>query len=284
MKTGAFYNLPASEYHAHPGVSASMLKKFHRATDAEARVELLKKVEPTPEMMLGTLSHHYILEPEKQLPGIIEQPETYGDGKKWTYAAKECKAWRDDQKAKGLLIQTRDDADRLAGILYSIRESKDEPAVYARELLSEGQSEVSIFLPPLESTHNLSLRCRLDHIPKGPSEVDVKIFRDISDRGFTNDAYDRGLHVQAWLYLTVHNTAIKLGLMQGEEKSEFKFIAIQNEAPFSVRVFTCSPAFIQRGGEDAMAYLARYAECTRTGVWKGYSQRETPLEIPHWIK
>lgn len=281
--SGLVLNLPAAQYHAVDAVSASKLKKFHLVTDAHAKVALAEPFDPTPETIIGTLGHLSILEPEAPWPMLAVQPETYGpERKKWHNGAAECKAWRDAQKAAGRIIVKEDDLHRLRGITDAIRGQQSPGAEYAREILKHGQSEVSLFIPPSPQTLGLPIKARMDWVPAQPFLADVKLFRDVSDHGFKKDAYNRGLHVQAWWYLATWNLHHKpLGL---ELRTGFKFIAIENQPPHCVRVFNCTPEFIHKGGEDAQEYLARYEACTRTGIWAGYDDKETALELPAWVK
>lgn len=281
--SGLVLNMPAAEYHAVDAVSASKLKKFHLVTDAHAKVALAEPFEPTPETIIGTLGHLSILEPLAPWPMLAVQPETYGpERKKWTYAAGECKAWREAQKAAGRITVKEEDLHRLHGITDAIRGQQSPGAEYAREILTHGQSEVSLFIEPSPRTLCLPLKCRMDFVPAQPFLADVKLVRDVSDRGFIRDAYDRGYHVQAWWYLACWNLHHEpLGL---EKRAGFKFVAIENQPPHCVRVFDCSPEFIARGGEDAQKYLARYKDCITTGVWRGYQEKEAALGLPGWVK
>lgn len=83
---GVVRGLDSATYHAIPGASPSKLMKFHGTTPAHAKVALDTPIKPSPEMILGTLAHAAVLEPDKPLPRIVmvpkEYPETEKKGKK----------------------------------------------------------------------------------------------------------------------------------------------------------------------------------------------------------
>lgn len=275
---GVHRDMSPEVYHKLPCISASLLKKFHNTTDAHAKVAIDEKWEPSPEAIIGTLAHQSILEPDKDLPKLAVQPDTYtndkGEVKPWHNGADKCKTDRAKAIAEGKTWITKDDKKRWKGIVAAVL-AHDR----ARSILECGRSEVSFAVPANPATCGHPLKARMDFVPDRPFLLDLKTFRDVSDRGFTKDAYDRGLHIQAAFYLAVYNT-----LNPDDRRDGFKFIAVENQAPFCVRVFTCTPEFIARGWEDATAYMARYARCIETGVWSGYGPDEVPLDLPYYVK
>src|SRR5580698_5346016 len=93
---GLFAGLPAEQYHKAPGLSHSMLKSMN--PPARLPVYLTEKREPTVDMIMGTLVHQAILEPNAPWPQIAVKPETYpdkktGEAKPWHGGATYCKEW-----------------------------------------------------------------------------------------------------------------------------------------------------------------------------------------------
>ena len=272
---GVHFNLPAETYHALPGASASRLKAFHGdgITPAHARIKIEEPFEPTPWSIMGTLTHLALLEPEKVSQRVIIQPETYGpDAKKWNGNAKDCKAWREAAE-KGALILRKPEFDAVEAMVRAIGAKKE-----AAELIVGARTEVSIIAQA--EGHGIPFKARMDIVPAGPVLADLKCVRDVSDRGFTRLAYDRGYHIQAAAYLAVWNAQCATV----EKKDQFVFIACENVAPFTVRTFNCTNQFLERGREDMALCLAKYAKCISTGEWSGYDEGYAELGLPGYVE
>src|SRR5262245_18332895 len=125
---GVFYDLPAETYHEAPGVSASMLRHM-RPTPAHLQAYLQEKPEPTPAIILGTLVHHIILEPNRPFPQLAIKP---ADMK---FSTKEGKMWRDAQGEKVIITQA--DYDALIGILLTVAAHP-----VCRDIFAQGEREV----------------------------------------------------------------------------------------------------------------------------------------------
>ena len=267
---GIHTDIPASEYHAHPAASASKLKKLWSSTPAHLKADT-EAFEPSAAMIMGTLAHSLILEPETPLPGIVVQPDEYEPGKKWTRAAKVCKEWEADQKAKGLLVLKADEWKDALGMAEAVAWHP-----LAHDLLVCGKPEVSLCAH--DSANGLDIKARIDFLPNsGGAIVDVKTTVDASERGFMRRAYDLGYHIQAALYLDLWNA-----LMPTEPRTEFYFIAVENFAPYAVNVFKASAEFLSKGREDYKAALTLYAACVKADNWPAYSQEVKELGLPKY--
>ena len=271
---GVHFNMPAETYHKLPGASASKLKAFHRTTPAHARVKLEEPFEQTPYTLMGTLVHNWHLEGFSLKQRLAEQPETYEPGKKWTYNSNACKEWRAEQLAAGKIIVKKSEYDRVQEMVYGIRNHEE---IY--NLTIEAKTEVSVITH--DQTNDIPFRCRMDIVPNGlPYLADIKCVSDITDRGLTLNAYDSGWHIHAAAYLAVWNSQCGTE----DRRTGFRFICVENEAPFSVRWFECSERFLSEGAQDMARYLKLYAECTRTGIWPGYPSECQTLDLPGYIQ
>jgi len=267
---GIHLDISAAEYHAHPAASASKLKKLWQSTPAHLKADT-EAFEPSAAMIMGTLAHSLILEPETPLPGIVVQPEEYEPGKKWTRAAKACKEWEADQKAKGLMVLKSDEWKDALGMAEAVAWHP-----LAHDLLIDGKPEVSLCAH--DSANGLDIKARIDFLPNtGGAIVDVKTTVDASERGFMRRAYDLGYHIQAALYLDLWNA-----LMPTEPRTEFYFIAVENSKPYAVNVFKASQEFLAKGREDYKAALTLYAACVKSDNWPAYSQEVKELGLPKY--
>ena len=270
MNYGIHTDILASEYHAHPAASASKLKKLWSSTPAHLKADT-EAFEANAAMIMGTLAHSLILEPETPLPGIVVQPDEYEPGKKWTRAAKVCKEWEADQKAKGLLVLKADEWRDALGMAEAVAWHP-----LAHDLLVDGKPEVSLCAH--DNANGLDIKARIDFLPNsGSAIVDVKTTVDASERGFMRRAYDLGYHIQAALYLDLWNA-----LMPTELRTEFYFIAVESSKPYAVNVFKASAEFLSKGREDYKAALTLYAACVKADNWPAYSQEVKELGLPKY--
>lgn len=267
---GVHPDMAAADYHQLPGASASQLRKLWAQTPAHLKASADEPVEVTAAMMLGTLAHSVILEPDKPLPGIVIQPEEYEPGKKWTYAAKVCKEWRAARESEGLLVLNADEYDAVFGMARTITAHPD-----AGPMLEKGQSELS--LVTFDSANGVPVRARLDFIPDGVSYLaDVKTTSSAAPHDFMRKAFESGFHIQAALYIALWNH------LTGEARTGFRFIVVEQKPPHAVNVFDCSPDFLARGAEDYKRALATYGKCVASGIWPAYPSGVLTLELPKW--
>lgn len=266
LEIGIHQNVPAAAYHALPGASASRLRAFHGTTPAHARIAIEKPVEPTVEMILGTLVHERVLEPEKPSSRIAVRPEQWSDWRK--DASKE---WRAAMQGCGMFVLTPDEFEHIDGMVRAV---SSHPV--AARLFAGRQSELTCITREPET--RLDIRCRLDCVPDGPVLVDLKTTADASERWWRKHAWDSGLHIQASLYPDVWNA-----LARSEcAKEAFVFVVVENTPPYAVNLFECSAEFLRRGREDYMRHLRTYAECLRTGIWPAYTSDFKTLDVPAW--
>jgi hypothetical protein len=267
---GVHFDMDAATYHALPGASASQLRILWQSTPAHLKIKQTKPREATAEMIIGTLAHSVILEPDKPLPGIIIQPDEYEPGKKWTRNAKACKDWHAQQEKAGLIALKPEEYDAVFGIASAIAGHE-----LASELLRHGKPEVS--LVAFDETNRIVVRARLDFVPNNFGYLcDVKTTADVSPRGFERNAFESGFHIQAALYLSLWN------VLTGEMRTGFRFIAVEQHPPHDLNVFDCSAEFIRRGWEDMNGALRTYARCVREDNWPTSPQTLQTLTLPRW--
>lgn len=270
------FDIPAEAYHKAPGVSNSMLGEM----DPPARlpVYLSQPREVTPWMVMGTLVHHRVLEPQKPLPLLAIQPETYGpESKKWNGNATECKAWLRAQEEAGRIILKPSEADAITGCVDAIRAHPT-----CADIFAFGRSEVSIFNRLEVGSGHVLTKARLDWIPDGSdSLVDVKkVGKGKADaEEFIKLAIERRYHVQAGSYL--HNWNAQMGTTDPREK--FTFVVVEDEAPFLVNIITLGRRTIELGLDIYFEDLDLYRRCLEANRWAGYGDEPKVVEAPEWV-
>ena len=261
---GVFADLSAADYHAAPGLSHSTLKNME-PTPAHCFAYMQEKPEPTPAMILGTLTHSLVLEPASPLPQLAVKPE---DMKFSTTVGKE---WRAAREQEGRLIVTSDAYKSLLGMT---REIAAHP--FARQLLSQGQTELSLFAKaPFE--RSLLRKCRIDFVPQGNYLVDVKTCEDASPEGFAKTLFNFGYFTQAAWYLDLWNDSVP-----EEPKEGFMFIAVEKAPPYAAAVYSVAKDAIERGREINTIRAKKWSFCHLNNHWPAYSQHWSVIDLPRW--
>lgn len=271
---GVYTNLPASKYHALPGASASQLRTLWQSTPAHLKVSLDEPREVTAAMMLGTLAHSVILEPDKPLPGVVIQPDEYEPGKKWTNAAKVCKEWRAKREAAGLLPLKSEEYNSVFGMAKAIAAHE-----LAGPMLAAGKPEVS--LVTFDERNQIAVRSRVDFVGDGVDFLtDLKTTQDASPRAFERKASESGFHIQAALYLMLWNALAGAD----DNRTGFRFIVVEQKPPHAVNVFPASESFLAKGREEAARMLALYAKCHHANDWPAYAPVLNELNLARWAQ
>jgi hypothetical protein len=262
---GVFYGLDAELYHAAPGLSHSMTK--HLNPPARLPVYMSQKREPTAAMIMGTLVHQMVLEPDKPLPRIALKPE----GMK--FSTTEGKAWKKDHA--GLLILTQTEWDTLHGCVRSIAEHPDCRDIFG----CEGKSEVSIFTPAETTRMRLMEKLRLDWVPVGSALVDIKTVPDegAGKEEFSKILFDQRYYTQASWYLKRWNRA-----MPDEPKEHFVFVTVEKAPPYLVQCHTVDPEALAIGYQQNAIDESTFIDCSLGGVWPGYPTGCGMISIPKY--
>lgn len=261
---GVFYGLPAKTYHDAPGVSHSMLRAMD-PTPAHLRAYLDEEFEPTPLMILGTLTHDLILEPERPLPRLAIKPSDM------KFSTKEGKAWRSEQQAAGRLIIGEEAHTSLLGMVRSVSRH-----ARARELLSACDVEVSVFSAYADGDETTLRKGRMDIVPHGNVLADVKTCDDASPDAFAKKLFE-GYATQAAYYLDLWNDA-----NPQDQREGFVFIAVERRPPYCVATYIVHPDAIAWGRTENRRKLGQYILCEITGEWPGYPTEFVPLNLPAW--
>jgi hypothetical protein len=248
--------MDATTYRNTEGISASDIKWIlPPRTPAHYRAYKtgLIKREETRALVLGTLCHLAVLEPE-QLPTAFAVRPAGLD-----FRTKDGKAWKEAQGDKPILDET--EAAMLDGMSKSVAA---HPAAAA--LLDGAQREVSLFK---EHRTGLKLKGRLDVLGNG-YVADVKTAEAGDAGGFAAAVFRYNYHVQAAMYCQ----------LAGVER--FSFITVEKTPPYAVAVYDLSAKALQVGLEALNFALEAIADCTEAGEWPAYSCRPEVIDLPGW--
>lgn len=283
---GVFFGLPSETYHQAPGVSNSMLQ--HMDPPARLPAYLTEPREVTEFMIMGTLVHSMILEPDKPLPKIILQPDTYpappdsslvkakkvnvGDPIDWNNNSKYCKRWHAEAEEAGLIVLTEKRRDSLIGMVKAV---STHPS--ARSLLMNCETEVSVFQNWTRGAGTILRKGRMDIVPIGSNTLaDVKTCDDASPEEFAKKLAD-GYANQAAYYLDLWNET-----NPHDQREVFVFIAVERKPPYLVSCHIVGHRTIRYCRGVNQQRLATYLECSQTKYWPGYPTEFKTLEMSKW--
>lgn len=250
------YILPAAEYHARPGLSATVLKAARKSMLAARHVATVRR-EPTAAMSFGTLVHLAVLEPHK----LADRVAVY-DGRR---AGKEFDAFA--AANSGRTILKPDEMDELAAVRDAVHASTE-----ARAMLGGTFVEASVFWtdPAGEKA-----KARPDAFHPSGVLVDIKTTSAITPRAFERQAWELGYAIQLGWYrrgLRANDVAVY----------EANIIAIESAAPHDVVVYRVDDALMDWGEREAVRLAAQYRACGHAGRYPGVSAARLALGAPAW--
>lgn len=253
-----------TEYHSHSAISKSDLDLIARSP-AHFKYTKEHKPDPTDSMLFGSVVHKLVLEPETFTAEYAVAPAV----DRRTKAGKE--AWTEfSDSINGETVISSDIYSKAHLIAESVRNNK-----LANKLLSGGKAEQSYFWT--DSQTGVECKCRPDYL-KNNIVIDLKTTINASPEEFVKSAYNYRYYVQAWWYLE--------GLRQnGIDVTDFIFIAVEKEAPYTVCVYCADELMLELGEREARRNLNAYAECLKSGIWYGYEKEVQihSLSLPDWV-
>lgn len=254
-----------AEYHANPAVSKSDLDLINRSPKYYRYVKDNPR-ESTPAMLLGSVVHKLVLEPESFASEYAVCPAV----DRRTKAGRETYQAFVDSLHDGVEVITDDIYKTALAMAESVKNHQ-----IAANILQGGQAESSYFW----EESGIQCKCRPDYLRTDiKCVIDLKTTQNSSPESFMKSAYDYRYHVQAAWYLR--------GLkVCGVGVETFIFIAVEKEPPYTVCAHAADDLMIQLGEQVAIENLRTYAECRNTGIWYGYEKEPEihSLSLPDWV-
>ena len=233
-------------------LSASALKAFAKSPNHYLEY-VSRKFEATPAMMLGTLVHCLILEPNEFSNRYAVAPKV----DKRTKLGKDT--WAQFQADNDHLeVLTEDQYDEALNVVNAAYENLPELQTIWHEMTCEQTYDAPLF--------GYDFRAIID--AEGLDMVwDIKTTQDASPEGFQRQAYNLDYHLQAAVYR----------LMTGKR---FGWIAIETKAPYNVTKFVQSEDAFQRSAARLGKLVQAFIEWD--GNPQGYTSQEITLDLPRW--
>ena len=226
-------------------------------------------MEPTPAMVLGSLTHTRTLEPDKTFLEFAVAPKV--DRRTKAGKAEHAEFL---EMSEGKTVVTEEQFHLASAMARSV---KSHPV--ARGLLTNGIAESSVVWH--DKLSGLLCKCRPDYMHAtdtalGTTVIDLKTTKDASPRAFAKAIANFRYHVQSAFYLDGVSAAT------GVDMDAFLFVAVENEPPHAVAVYAADDMMVEIGRDEYRRDLAVIAECQASGQWPGYADEITELSLPAW--
>lgn len=251
IKPGWHKDIPDTEYHTSNGTSSTTLKNWLENAPNEC---LYKKLHPkgqTPAMVLGSLVHAFVLEPDTAESAYVVKPvrakRSNEDKEFWL-------EWEEENA--GLLWVSEDDLEKAKMMSLSVL---DHPE--AKLLLDGSINESSIYWwykkrdDDDDREYKEMVKVRPDLIPQDyPMLGDLKTCEDATYQGFQRAVHKFYYHVSAAMYLSGVNQCqeLKDELKWGHYK-HFAFICVSKTPAFdTVKKKTVYNTAVYSLDEDAL--------------------------------
>lgn len=275
----------AAEYHAANGdlkrgdplwtVSSGMLKEF-----AHCPARWMAGYHPpeTDAQEFGSLVDCLYLTPGQFEAKYAIRPDTYrnekGEEKPWNNNANVCKAWNDDAEADGKLpIKKAELAEAKAAVFRLnadpvLAKFKSESAEQSW-LQGEWVDEKTGLVVPVKALVDLT--------PFDTSEFasclgDLKTTRSAHPGVWSKFSSQRKYHFQGAFYLDFWNAT------SGQERDTWCFVLVENFPPFQTGKVMLSQQKLDYGRALYQAFLAKYCQCLKTGVWPDYQTGKNTVQ------
>lgn len=275
MKPRIELNLPNDEYHAMPELSSSQIKDVlrtpahfyakHMAVDKKTNA-------PTPNMLLGTVVHSLLLEPDRFDSEYVISQKFDRRTKLGKVDAAEFEAVNADKVV-------------IDEAIYS--EAKQITAQLAKHSVSkllrlpDMIAEASIFY----SDEATGLDCRIrpdfhlppcDAFPNGLI-VDLKTTDNASYHSFNRTIINFGYHISAAMYCDGFMAYYKT-----TEPPPFIWLIGERDAPYAVIAYQPNFETMQKGYEKFSEAMQLINECMQTNDWYGYPTDILDINLPAW--
>jgi hypothetical protein len=255
------------------------------ATPAHVKEEMDNPKAPTPDMMFGTACHTALLEPHllASTVSVSDQCSAItGKGERCTQTGKYRSPdgqWFCGTKGhnRGLYPEpsgvrlSSEDFARCQLVAQSVMR---HPQAKALIEAAAGEIENSIFWTDPASGANCKMRSDMWAAQFGVI-VDFKTAASASPKSFQYSIKDYGYARQAAMNLRGANAA-------GLDATTFAFICAEKNPPFAVAIYEINAISLAIAEREINEALPRYAECERTGIWPGYSDRIEMISLPEW--
>lgn len=282
MKTGIFYNISNKDYHEGEGISKSGLDLIARSPLHYIEAKNSPRKETT-DMLLGTVFHAAVLEPDVFNDRYVAAPE--GIDRRTKAGREEYAAFELEVIEKGLTVVGKDVIETALAMRDALwRDGSAATLLYGLQGKTElmGRSEMSVYWEDKEVQEKACYwsepcKCRPDFFNSDGIVVDLKSTTDARESEFARSVAKFRYYVQNAYYMDGLKAA-------GLCPREFVFIAVEKTPPYGVNVYILDNEAVSMGRDKYKANLETYFKCAKANKWPGYAQGIRVLGLPGWVE
>lgn len=258
--------LSNKEYHARPEISKSDLDELAKSPLHFKNKEFK---EQTPSMLLGSVVHKLVLEPNDFKNEFSVCPKVDKRTKQGKELLNEFIA-----NLNGTIAVEYDIFDIAKDMTNEVLAMK-QTAVFLRD----GKAEQSYF----SELNGVKVKCRPDfYNEKLGLIVDLKTTSDASAKSFMSSVANFNYHIQASFYMDIMRSL-------GYRADKFLFIAVETKSPYYVGFYELDADALEYGRSRYTELLELYKWCFENNNWYGYAKKEKDklnfiqtLSLPAW--
>lgn len=262
-------NMAIEEYHSlKDSISSSGLSEARRSPKHfYHRVCLGEGRKPTDAMVLGSLIHAAVLEPERYSRDMIMQPSF---DLRTKIGKQDLEDWQKALKPEWIVV-TEKNREIIMRILDSVFSHKQLLGI-----LQAAKTEISGFArDPLAG---FGCRIRPDIIiPDDLSILDVKSTEDASEESFIYSIRDYDYDMQAAFYL------LMASIIEKKRFETFWWIAVEKTAPYCVELYQADMAWIGIGELKVQRAILAIKYAIENNAWPSYSGTGKIISPPSWL-
>lgn len=262
-------------HHGGIGISKSDLDLIHRSP-AHFVAAKAKPRKETPAMLLGTVVHAAILEPDLFETRYVASPKF---DRRTTRGKEDAAAFELEVRTKGQIPIDPDvyeTAIKMRAAAYTHPMAK-------RLLAGPGNAESSVFwhdediLAACECEPDyMYCKARPDWLLNNMWVVDLKTTDDARPEAFRRKIANFRYHVQQAYY----SDGIKA--VTGEDPQGFVFLTVETAPPYGINIFMLDAEGVALGRAAYKADLKTYIECLKANYWPSYAQEVSVIDLPKW--
>lgn len=271
--SAVLYDMPPEEYHAHPALSSSAIRRLMPpSVPALFRYWQTHEMPTTRSMDKGSIAHTYVLT-EGEVVGEVDAPD---------YRTKAAREERDAVRASGRIPLLKHEHDTVKAMAAEIRRNKLAMAILDP---SKGRPEVSLFWDEEPDDDGLVVPCRarIDwlRVPTvgRVTGLDYKTCTDVSRAGIEKSVARYSYDVQEHHY---ERGALRTGVAAAD--FTFLFLFQDTNPPYLCHVVQLPPEWKALAERRWKAALDLYRRCVAADEWPGYGDEITELSMPRWVE
>ncbi|QCD44091.1 PD-(D/E)XK nuclease-like domain-containing protein [Campylobacter mucosalis] len=255
------------EYHSRPEISKSDLDLLARSP-LHFKMKNELKSEPSPSLLLGSLVHKLVLEPNDFDSEYAIEPT--------------CdKRTKEGKAIYAKFLANLGDKVAIEQEQFKVaNEIANEVLKMSKEaFLSDGLAE-QVYFGEIEG---VKVRAKPDFYNEALGVVvDLKTTSDASANGFSKSVANFNYHVQNAFYTEILR-------QNGKAVNHFLFIAVETKKPYFVGFYELDNEAIELGVKRYTELLELYKFCLERNEWWGYSKKDgdeikavQTLSLPTW--